>query len=195
MPRYELAKAQTVSAVDRVMKTYHGRLSDVGVTCDTLLAFANTDVNGDPNGCAIKLHGRECNAKIRIVSTKDRVAGRADVEMIIDGDKLDLWSEEELDALIDHELTHLELCVNSKGGLQRDDHDRPKLKIRLHDREFGWFDEVARRHGEHSFEMTQAKAMIEEDRDFRQLYLIGFEEEVAVVKSSRGGSRKAASMA
>lgn len=35
---------------------------------------------------------------------------------------------------------------------------RPVLKIRLHDQQHGWFDEIARRHGDASIEVQQAKA-------------------------------------
>lgn len=42
--------------------------------------------------------------------------------------------------------------------MKRDDLGRPVLKIRLHDQQHGWFDEIARRHGDASIEVQQAKA-------------------------------------
>lgn len=44
---------------------------------------------------------------------------------------------------------------------------RPALKMRMHDREFGWFDEIARRHREHSIEIRQSTRLVE---DVGQLY-------------------------
>jgi hypothetical protein len=37
----------------------------------------------------------------------------------------------------------------------------------MHDREFGWFDEIARRHREHSIEIRQSTRLVE---DVGQLY-------------------------
>jgi hypothetical protein len=39
--------------------------------------------------------------------------------------------------------------------------DRPKLAMRKHDHQFGWFDEVAQRHGEASPEVRQARVLME----------------------------------
>jgi hypothetical protein len=38
---------------------------------------------------------------------------------------------------------------------------RPKLLMRKHDHQFGWFDEVAQRHGEASPEVRQARVLME----------------------------------
>jgi hypothetical protein len=46
------------------------------------------------------------------------------------------------------------------GAVERDDLDRPKLKMREHDYEFGWFAETAHRFGEDSFEFSQARELL-----------------------------------
>jgi hypothetical protein len=43
----------------------------------------------------------------------------------------------------------------------RDDLKRPKLKLRKHDVEVGWFAIVAGRHGSASLEIEQAKAVMD----------------------------------
>jgi hypothetical protein len=58
--------------------------------------------------------------------------------------------------LIDHELTHL-----AKKGTIFDPLDRPKLSMRLHDHQFGWFDQIAKRHGRASIEVKQVRAFFE----------------------------------
>ncbi len=63
---------------------------------------------------------------------------------------------------MDHELTHLELA-EKEGAPVLDDGGRPKLKMRLHDYEFGWFTEVAERHKENAIEVQQARALIDGD--------------------------------
>ena len=75
-----------------------------------------------------------------------------------------------MDAVLDHELSHLELVTDGYGNVKHDDLERPRLRIALHDWQFGWFDAVARRHGSDATEVQQAKKLFE-DEERRQLYL------------------------
>ena len=174
MPVYELARDDLLVALAEVMGLYHVELRDADVRIDVLVAYAKTDANGDPTGPAVKLHGHPCCAKVRVIGLRDRVAGRGDAEIIIDGDNCDTWPPEQLRAILDHELEHLELQVSDEGLVKRDDAERPKLRLREHDRQFGWFDSVARRHGYASIEVQQATQMTERD-ELRQLYLPGLQ--------------------
>ncbi len=96
---------------------------------------------------AIKVNRVQAIGCIRITGLKERVADRGDAEMLLDGDALADTKPETLEAVIDHELTHLELVEDDKGHIKADGHGRPRLAIRNHDHQFGWFDSVARRHG------------------------------------------------
>ena len=168
MPVYERATKDTARQVNAVLKRYHGPLSDAGLTVDILMAAAKTDKNGDPVGPAVTHGGYPCLAKIKIVGLKDRAKGQADAELILDGDRwVELDTEEQV-AVIDHELTHLELSIGD-NGIRVDDIGRPKLRIRKHDHQFGWFDEVARRHGRDSIEVQQYEHFTEVG--YRQLWL------------------------
>jgi len=155
MSTYQLAPKEVLRVVERMMKKFHPELHDAGVSVDCIFAHASTDKNGDAVGPALKHQGYPAGAVVKIIELKDRAAGRGDSEIVIDGDQWELWSELERDALIDHELTHLELVTDKDGVLIRDDLERPRLKSRKHDHQFGWFDCVARRHGESSFEVRQ----------------------------------------
>ncbi len=177
MPTYSKANAAVHETVNRIVEKYHGKLRDAGVTIDCLFAHPQLNKNGDPTGSALKHHGYPAQAVVRVTNLKERTKGHADAEVVIDADNWDILGEEERDALIDHELTHLEL-VYKKGVLQRDDLDRPKLRLRKHDRQFGWFDEIARRHGEASPEAKQAQDFFR-NRDVAQLYLPGFDSGLA----------------
>ena len=172
MPTYCRATKETAAQVRRVLKQYHGVLADAGVTCDILMAHAKLDANGDPVGAAVTKGGYPCIGVVKVMPLKDRAAGRADAEIVLDGDRWDELSAEEQDAAIDHELTHLELVVDD-SGLRRDDLDRPNLRIRKHDHQFGWFDCVARRHGTASFEWRQYEQFTEVS--YKQLWLTGME--------------------
>jgi hypothetical protein len=187
MTTYALANDDLKETLAAVLDEYHPHLRDAQVSVDVLLAHASTDANGDTSGPALRLHGYACVATIRIVSLKDRVAGRGDAEMLVDGDRCDTWSDEQLRAIFDHELTHLELQVSDQGNVRRDDIDRPLLRIRRHDHQFGWFDSVARRHGKHSIEVQQAHQLTAM-AELRQLYLPGIPE-VAGKRAKKGTAR------
>ncbi len=138
---------------------YHGALTETGVVIDLLLAHAARDKNDDPTGAAVKHGGYPAAATIRIVNLKDRVAGLGDVQLIVDGDKWDEWTDAELDALLDHELTHIEIVIDKDGAVVRDDAGRPKLKLRLHDFQIGGFNSIAKKHKEDAFEVQSVAAV------------------------------------
>ena len=155
MPIYERAPIEVIEVVDAVHAKYHGPQSDAGVEIDVLFASPMTDANGDPKGNAVTVNGYKCAAKIRVTSLQERVMGRGDAELTIDRDWWEKHTEKERHALVDHECCHLELALNTKGVVKRDDHDRPKLTLRKHDHQFGWFDAPVRRHGMASTEAQQ----------------------------------------
>ena len=167
---YQKANIEVVELLNEVMATYHSTLTDAGVTIDLLIAYADEE-SEEP---AVKAHGYPAAAVVRNINLKDRVKGCADAEIVIDGDKFNEWTLNQVKALLDHELTHLELAYDKYGELKRDDLNRPKLTMRLHDRQFGWFDCVARRWGLDSFEAQQAMEMVK-DWEFAQLYLPGLD--------------------
>ena len=175
MATYQLANHEVSEKVQEVMELYHPELDDADVKVDVLLAYGPRNVNGDLTGPALRHNGCRCLAKTRILGLRDRVAGRGDAEILLDGDQIDEWGDRELEAIIDHELTHLELVVDGHGAVRRDDIERPRLKMRRHDHEFGWFDCVARRYGEAAVEVQQARQLLERD-ELRQLYLAGIME-------------------
>lgn len=52
--------------------------------------------------------------------------------------------------------------MTRKGIVQVDDLRRPKIKIRKHDVEVGWFNIVAGRHGNFSIERIQSKMVMDQ---------------------------------
>lgn len=140
----------------------HSPLVKYTVKFDFVFAHPSVDENGEPTGDAIKKHGQKALGLCRVINLKDRTMGRGDVEILID---YDWWkneaSEQEQEALLDHELHHAEVKMKD-GQPKRDNLGRPLIKLRKHDVEIGWFDIIALRHGKHSIERTQAKKLADE---------------------------------
>lgn len=179
MPIYRKASAEVGQIVEAMIEKYHGELQDAEVNVECLFAYATKDKNGDPVGPAVLLGGYQCAAVVRVLNLKDRTAGRGDCEIVIDGDRWDTWGDDEKAALIDHELEHLELKTDKDGGVIRDDLGRPKLRLRKHDYQFGWFDSIARRHGPASFEVQQYRKHV---TTRHQQWLPGFDLETAIAE-------------
>lgn len=157
MPIYKKEPDGIREVVDKLVEQFHGGLCDANVKIDILGAWAATDQNGDTEAVALKLHGYPCQATMAVVSYKNRVLGGGDALLTVDIENWEELSTEEREALIDHELEHLELRTDKDGLIIRDDLDRPKMHIRRHDHQFGWFDSVARRHGPASIEIKQLR--------------------------------------
>ena len=151
MSWYSIANEEVNLTIQEVMKKNHGDLHAEGVTITALIARSE-------EGPAIKVRGCEAAGCIRITGLAERTMGIGDAVMTLDGERLDSWSSRRLQAVIDHELRHLVLSKSKKtGAVQRDDPDRPKLKIRMHDVEFGWFARTAELYGDDSYEVAQVR--------------------------------------
>lgn len=175
---YEQPGAEMLELLERTIEECHERLLDADVRVQLLVARGPTDGDGELVGPALKHHGIAALGLTKINSLKHRVAGLGDAEILIDGDAWEDMSDRRRVALLDHELTHIEVVYEvrrkrkKKGdvedaepertaGLEArpklDSAGRPKLRIRHHDHTHGFFDEVARRHGSDSHEVEQAR--------------------------------------
>lgn len=163
MPTYDRCGQDVLDLAHEILTKYedHELLLSAGVKIDFLYAYPSLDDDGVPTGPAITKNGRECRGLARKLGLKDRIKGNGDCEILIDHTWWSTASDCQKAALLDHEMYHFEPIID-KNGLQRDDADRPKLRIRKHDYEFGWFRNVAARHGEFSGEREQAAKMMED---------------------------------
>jgi hypothetical protein len=167
MSWYGIANEEVNLTIQKVMQENHGDLHAAGVTITALIARSE-------EGPAIKVRGSEAAGSIRITKLTERTCGLGDALMILDGESMIAWSSKRLQAVIDHELRHLMLAKNKKTGqIQLDDEGRPKLRIRPHDFEFGWFARTAELYGEESYEVSQAREIVA--AQFVQNFLPGFE--------------------
>lgn len=153
---YEKAPAEITEQISRLIAEWHPKLAKAGVTVDALTAL-------NDSGHAVKCAGYPALAVVRIISLKDRVKGMADAEIVIDSDAWETLEPAQQDALLDHELYHLE-PIEDADGFKRDSLGRPKLSMRLHDVQVGWFREIATRHGANSPERIQAKKLFDKEQ-------------------------------
>jgi len=137
-------------------------LVNAHVTIDWLFAYGQRDEETNELLSDAITHDRSRALGLcRVCTLKERAAGRADAEILIDNDWWEEATPQEREALIDHELYHLKV-VSDETGFKLDDLQRPVLKLRKHDYQFGWFKAVAERHGKASTEQRQAKTIMDE---------------------------------
>lgn len=146
---YDLCPEDVHERVRNLIAKHHPYLASVELKVDLL--FVST--TGD--GPALTLHGWPALAVVRIIGPKDRAAGRGDAEIVIDRDYFVEAPEDRKLAILDHELTHLQVKRDEDGTFLFDDHHRPRLKMRHHDVQIGWFAEIATRYGDFSVEREQ----------------------------------------
>jgi hypothetical protein len=146
----------------------HKPLLDARVAIDYLFALPDLDEDGQPMNDALKKNGVKALGLTRKLGLKDRACGRGDAYIL-----LDHWwwtqtaSEEMQRALLDHELHHVAVVTQKETGVARREEDgRPKIRLRKHDFEFGFFTVIAARHGEHSLERMQAREIVERAGQF-----------------------------
>lgn len=151
MPKtYDTAPPEVKRRADKLIERNHSDLWKTEATIDYIFAVNDT-------GDAVSHRGYPALAVVRIVNLKDRTKGMGDAEITIDAAKYAVMTPEQQDALLDHELHHLIVVRDDDGMAKTDDIGRPKLKMRKHDYDFGWFQVIAERHGMNSPEVTQAK--------------------------------------
>jgi hypothetical protein len=178
---FTLADERIHTALRAVMQAHHAELHNAGVRVGILLAY-------NPDGPAVKHHGAAARATIKIVPLKDRLTKNYDAEMLIDQAECDLMRAEHLNALMDHELSHLILAKKKRGetAVVRDDLGRPKLKTIPGDWNAGdGFKAVVARHGGYAAEFEnlrramaaaeaaksegEARAEIQEEESLREM--------------------------
>lgn len=158
MKTYSAASSDLEQHLARMQSEHHSDLE--GVTVSALFVFDDESSDG-----VLKHQGYPAAAVVSITPMKQRALGVADAIVIVDRSAWQIMGVRQRDALIDHELTHLERVI-AEATEEAPEHPkcdalgRPKLAMRRHDHQLGWFDDVARRHGEASCEVRQAKQLM-----------------------------------
>ena len=138
----------------RMREKHHEGLEGVRIAC----LFVFDDENSER---VLKHQGYSAQAVMRIVPLRERALGMAEAVLVVDRAVWLVLSYRQRDALVDHELMHLQRVEDEETKQPKcDSLGLPKIVMRQHDHQFGWFDEVAERHGDASPEVCQAKALI-----------------------------------
>lgn len=149
---YSKAPDETTDRVAHIIKLFYPELREAGVKVDLLSV-----VNDSEDKPALTHGGYAAAAVIRVVGIKERAKGAADVEITIDEVGYLRMNDAQKDALLDHELYHVVVKREKKTNrVALDCRGRPKIGMRKHDYQFGWFREIAERHGPASGEVQQA---------------------------------------
>ncbi len=157
MATYVKADGTVRAAAQALIDDHYPELTEAGVKVGYLMAHApRSAATGEPTGPAIKFSNWPAAAIVRLNSLKDRVEGKPDATVIIDGDTWKDRDGDEQAALLDHELYHLEIQRDEEGAIKLDDANRPKLKLRPHDFQLGGFDAIVNRHGTSALEAQSA---------------------------------------
>jgi len=146
--------------VDQVMHDHHEDLVDVGAT--VLCLFAEADIKQLMKGkTAIMKNGIPCAATIRQTSLIERVAGMADLVILIDKPRWELLDAIGRQALIDHELTHPGVKREKKTqDVCFDAADRPLFLMDPHDYEIGVFKSIISRYGMAAVDCQNIQRMV-----------------------------------
>jgi hypothetical protein len=155
---FALATPATNDLCRKLIYLCHADLDSTAAKVDVVMAYRAPD-SEEP---AMVERGHRILGKASITKLKDRVKGMGDAEILLDGDMWEELLEKQKAALLDHELYHLEVKRDKTGEFVFDDLNRPLLKIREHDREFGWFDVIAQRHRGESTEIHQLQRLFAE---------------------------------
>ncbi len=163
--------------ITRAIGKWHQPLAHAGVTVDALFCTEYDKDSGEMIP-TLKHGGYPAAATIKPTSLKERALGVADALLVIDEFVWGESTEAQQMALLDHELTHLEVCCDGGGSLvvndgkvigevKKDDLGRPKLRTRRHDVVLGGFRTVMRRHRANSIEALQIAACCDESGQLR----------------------------
>lgn len=168
MPTYQKCDGSVAELAREILCEFptHKPILDARVQIDYIFAFPDYDDMGMAKNDAIRHHGCKALGLARRLKLKDRVMGRGDCEVLLDGHWWKEASRDERRAILDHELHHFIVKQSTHGVFERDDIGRPKIVLRHHDFEFGWFAVIAERHGLASQERQQAKIMMEQGGQF-----------------------------
>lgn len=149
---YTRADDDVLALLERTIDEFHPELKKHKVLVGVLMA-------ANPDGAAVKHGGYDAAATMKVVPLKDRLTKGYDAEMLIDWDHWKECKEEHQIALLDHELSHLNVCKDSKTNMVKfDDLGRPKLKTVPGDIvQSDGFKTVVARHGNFAPEVIQLK--------------------------------------
>lgn len=148
----EIADHEVRELLIDVMKEHHRPLIDAEVKVGVVMVTSDS-------GVPVSLHGARCLAKCRRHNERERLLTKLDACIEIDAEDFDELSPERQKALLDHELTHLQLDLK-KGRVSHYADGRPRLKMRPDDWVLTGFIDVVKRHGANANEAVAIEELV-----------------------------------
>lgn len=136
---YERADGEVRGLLTDLLQKHRPDLLNAGVSIELLWAYGG-----------IKKDGQLVLGQCKINSLKDRVEGKADATILLDGDRWNKLPAMRRKALLHHELLHIE----AYDGKDKDDAGRPAITSRPGDWNFDGFHEVVDLYGDFSVEVA-----------------------------------------
>ena len=144
---YWKADAETLEMAREIIEEHRPDLAHAEINIGVLVALSDND-----DGHPLKVGGWPCEARVSVVSLKNRALGCPDALIEIDGSVWRELNDGQRAALLHHEIHHIELAEPGKEdeGHRTDDLGRPVVKLRKHDYQCGGFREIHELYGDDS---------------------------------------------
>lgn len=160
MASFLKADPEVYDLLNEVIAEHFADINAIGLTFDLMMAFPPVDEQEVPTGPALTKYGVEALAIVSAVPLKYRSRGCGDCEILLSSERWVKLTEDEKQALLHHELTHVTISRKTNSEVIRDALGRPKIKMRPHDIQIGWFADTAKAYGMASQEVQQAQAIV-----------------------------------
>lgn len=151
---FEPAPQEAVELLQKLIEVYRFDLKENGARICLLFAHSTSAMK------PALTHGSQTVAGwCQVHGYPERVQGKADATICVDGDRWPKWSAERRAALLHHELSHIAFCAGKRDALER-----PILQAKRGDWNHDGFYEVVKLYGAHSFEWSNLRVIAEEVR-------------------------------
>jgi len=136
--------------LNQVMARYHHELVDAQsrVSLNFVKAF---DKDDEPTP-ALKHAGHYCEAYVKLISRRRKLRDPHEAEIDIDGHMWEEKNDQQREALLDHELSHIKVVTDRHGIPKRDEDERVQLKLVPDDIFITGFLSVIRHYGQNAGE-------------------------------------------
>ena len=161
MPKsYDEGNPEDYGLLEQVIEASHPALAELDLRFGIVRVGAAINRKGDATGPALKVLGSPCMAAIKLVSIKDRVHKKVDVEILLSEQEWGKVNEKVQLATLDHAVSHLEILRDKNGAAKTDDDGVTQLRIKKHDVLIGLFHDVVDRHGQSAVELDALQSVV-----------------------------------
>jgi hypothetical protein len=182
---YEKAGPEVHELAIEILAAHHPelRMPDGSFPLLCILLASN---EGNDGGSAVEVNGYPAQARVSVIGYRQRVDDRKDVEIVLDERNWDGLNEPQQRALLDEQITALEVMRDENGAVKTDDLGRARLRVRLADWRITGFRSIAQRYGDDAACVRAAKAF---QKAFGEVALKPAEERAPLFAGVGAGTR------